>query len=459
MDTQFPGIDEISGEVMTKINRRTFTRAAIGGAALATLPMAAHADPSSDWLVGLGIHDITGAVAETGSFGYAANQTMTGLHQRLYAHAYVFAHPTAPAQRTVFVSVDLGAMFQSITLAVAAQLARRFGTLYRLDNIMLSATHTHVGNSGHSHDRLYQIAGNDAVGYGYDEHNFTACVDGIVEAIAKADDTLAPATIRLQTGELSGATRNRSLPAYQANPDADQYATSVNETMVQLRIDAPNGKPRGLINWFAIHPTSFSLKSTLISGDNKGYAQYFLETAMGAHPSEGSFVASFAQSDEGDTVSSHGNAFSAEGYGGGPDEFANCEVDGKRQLDKAVELFRPTGCGWTGHWTCAAAGWTSPTTPSTPAGPAARRRNSAWRRAAHSTWPAACPARDSTSPEPWCGWPSAPWPRWAATTPARAPRPSCCPPASGAGHPPRCPSRSCVWAAWPSSPCPARPPP
>lgn len=74
-----------------------------------------------------------------------------------------------------------------------------------------------------------------------------------------------------------------------------------------------------MINWFAIHPTSFSLDSTLISSDNKGYAQYFFEQRMKAHPRDSKgFVAAFAQCDEGDVVSNHGNAFSSPGFGGSP---------------------------------------------------------------------------------------------------------------------------------------------
>lgn len=42
-------------------------------------------------------------------------------------------------------------------------------------------------------------------------------------------------------------------------------------------------------------------------------------------------------------MSSRGNGFSSPGFGGSSDEFANVEVDGKRQLDKAVELFSMPG--------------------------------------------------------------------------------------------------------------------
>ena len=329
---------------MVELSRRTFGLSVAASATAVALSSLAEAEAAgTEYLIGTGVYDVTGAVAETGAFGYAANQTMNGLQQRLYAHAFIIGEPGSN-NRVVFVSVDLGAMFQSIKLAVSKRLAAKFGGIYTDENIMLSATHTHVGNSGHSHDRLYQIAGNDGAGYGYDEHNFAAVVDGIVAAIERAHRSIAPGKIALQTGKLTGATRNRSVPAYQNNKDASAFDSDVNETMTQLKLMAPDGTPRGLINWFSIHPTSFSLHTTHISGDNKGYAQYFFEQRMGTKPTDDdAFVVAFAQSDAGDVVSSQGNSASAPGFRGDPDDFVNAEIDGKRQLDKAVELFTTAG--------------------------------------------------------------------------------------------------------------------
>lgn len=343
---------------MNTMSRRTFgkavaataaTTALVDGVATGSAPQALAADVAgADYLIGTGIYDITGAVAETGAFGYAANQEMNGLQERLYAHAFIFGSLDG-ATRTVFVSADLGAMFQSVKLGVTAKLVAKYGNLYRDDNVMLSATHTHAGNSGQSHDRLYQIAGNDAAGYGYDKYNFAAVVDGIVAAIGRAHANLAPGNITLQTGTLAGATRNRSLVAYQASSDASAFDSPVNQTMLQLKLTAADGTPRGLVNWFSIHPTSFSNKTTHISADNKGYAQYFFEQHMGTHPTDDNgFVVAFAQSDEGDVVSSQGNANSAAGFQGSSDEFLNAEIDGQRQLAKALQLFDSAGTPLTG---------------------------------------------------------------------------------------------------------------
>ena len=167
----------------------------------------------------MGKTDITGAAAETGMFGYAVNQVVEGLNDRLYARAFIIAQNDQPEKsRIVYVSADMGAMFVSVKLEVIKRLQAEFGSLYNDDNVMLTATHTHVGNSGYSHQRLYQIASQDDTGAGYSRQNFDAIVDGIVRSIKQAHNRLAPGKLTLAQGKLKGATRNRSLPAYQANP-------------------------------------------------------------------------------------------------------------------------------------------------------------------------------------------------------------------------------------------------
>ena len=90
--------------------------------------------------------------------------------------------------------------------------------------------------------------------------------------IKRAHNTLTPGTLSLAQGDLKGATRNRSEAGYNNNADAKNFNSSVNETMTQLRLNTANGTPVGLINWFAVHPTSFSNQFMHLSADNKGYA-------------------------------------------------------------------------------------------------------------------------------------------------------------------------------------------
>lgn len=304
--------------------------------------MAATAVQAGNFNIGTGIYDITGPAAETGMFGYAANQETDGLHTRLYARAFVIADPASGA-RVAVVSVDQGAIFQSVKLEVVRRLQARFGSTYSHANVMLTATHTHVGSGGESHFKLYEIAAADKTLWGYDPQAFEATVSGIVNAIARAHANLAPGSIDLAQGDLTGATRNRSLTPYAANPDARNFATNTNNTMVQLKFTKDSGKEVGLLNWFAIHPTSFSMKFTKISGDNKGYAQWMFDKAKGMRITDAeTFVAAFANADEGDVVPSDGNAYSAPGYQGSSNEYANATAAGSRQYNRASQLYAGT---------------------------------------------------------------------------------------------------------------------
>lgn len=337
------------------MSRTTRTRLATAALALGLVTpfvSSASAQPTTqagtDYLVGAGLHDITGAAAETGAFGYAAGQEMVGIQDRLYSHAYVIADP-ASGERIAFVSADMGAMFQSVRVEVIKQLRERFGGTYTGDNVMLTATHTHVGNSGQAHATLYQIAGADASGMGYSGQNFRAAVDGIVASIAKAHANLEPGTVELTEGTLDDATRNRSLPAYETNEDVDEYASDVDTRMTQLKLADATGTPVGMLNWFAVHPTSFSKDWTHLSADNKGYARYLFEEKMGTDPAEDdTFVAAFANAAEGDVVAVDGNANSAPGYEGSEDERVNVERAGQRQFDAAVRLWEANGETLTG---------------------------------------------------------------------------------------------------------------
>jgi neutral ceramidase len=289
--------------------------------------------------IGTGIYDITGPVAETGMFGYAASQETDGLHQRLYARAFVVKAPGA-SQRVVFVSADQGAIFQSVKLEVVRRLQVLYGSTYTHANVMLTATHTHVGSSGVSHYLLYQAASNDKSLTGYDTQAYEAVVSGIVNAIKRAHNNLALGSIDLAQGDLTNATKNRSVVAYQANPDAASYTSDTNKRMVQLKFTKDNGKEVGLLNWFAIHNTSLSQKFTKVSGDNKGYAQWRFEKSKGTRITDAeTFVAAFANSDEGDVVPSDGNAFSKPGFQGSSNEYANAVAAGSKQFDRASQLY------------------------------------------------------------------------------------------------------------------------
>lgn len=136
--------------------------------------------------------------------------------------------------------------------------------------------------------------------------------------------------------------------------------------MVLLRVESATGEPLGSVNWFAVHPTSMNNTNRLISGDNKGYASMLFEYKMNPNqrPGKGKFVSAFASSNLGDVSPNIKGAFCIAGPDIGKpcdyvestcnDAVTNCiafgpgkfgdmeestEIIGRRQYEKAIELF------------------------------------------------------------------------------------------------------------------------
>ncbi|MEE1941253.1 neutral/alkaline ceramidase [Streptomyces sp. TRM 70361] len=300
-------------------SRRSVLRAGAAGLGLTGLgltglpPAAASAvtgrtadDPAdaTPYLVGRGIADATGEVAEVGLMGYGrTDQQAEGLHTRLRARAFVIAGraPDGTAgERVALVVVDSPMIFSSVHRAVLARLAERYGDLYTDRNTMLTATHTHAGPGGYSHHLLYNLTT-----LGFHAKTFDAVVRGITEAVSRAHADLAPAELSLSRGELRGASANRSRAAFDRNPAdiREHFPDAVDPLTTLLRVER-GGRLVGAVNWFATHCTSMSDDNRLVSADNKGYAAYHWEREVaGADYLTGTtpgVVAAFAQTNAGD---------------------------------------------------------------------------------------------------------------------------------------------------------------
>jgi len=299
-------------------------------------PLSGDCAADTTFLLGSGIYDITGPAAERRMMGYAmlAQQT-AGIHTRLWSRAFVMVSP-CNNQRAVFVSADLGMIFQAVKQQVVAKLRRTYGDLYTADNVLLSATHTHSGPGGFSHYTLYNLTT-----LGFDRQNFNAIVEGIYQSIVRAHNNLTPGTIKIAGGDLLQTSVNRSRVAYNLNLTREraQYEDDIDKKMTVLKLVALTGEEIGMINWFAVHATSMGNKNDLISGDNKGYASYLFENSKGSDYTAGkTFVAAFAQSNEGDASPN----INGNGDGGGADDFASTAIAGTKQYDKARELYNAT---------------------------------------------------------------------------------------------------------------------
>jgi len=311
---------------------------------------------SPHYRVGAGIADVTGPSAELVMMGYSMpEQKAEGISTRLWARAFAVESPCSDG-RLVFVSADVGQVFQGVHTEVLKRLESKFGPgRYTRDNVALSATHTHSGLGGFSHYTMFNLA----VG-GFDPDNFEAVVSGIVEAIVRADANLGDGVIKIAEGPLQDANWNRSPQAYAGNPADERAAheaehqrnTDTRMTVLRLERTTPgetSGEPLAAITWFSSHATSVSNQNRLVSGDHKGHASYVFERSMGAdYSAPAPFVAAFAQGDAGDAspnevfVDEPKNTV-ARPCDNSPDpecnDLANARIHGELQYARARELF------------------------------------------------------------------------------------------------------------------------
>lgn len=286
----------------------------------------------ANYLIGSGMYDVTGPAAEVVMTGYARLQQKTsGIHTRLRSRAFVFVDEKTQ-KRVVFVSADLGHIFQAVQQGVIAELKNRYGNLYTDENVMLSAIHTHSGPGGYSHEILF-----NSCTFGFIPDNYKVIVSGIVESIVRAHNNLEPGEIFINRGEITNASKNRSLKAYENNPESEkaQYDYPFDTRMTLLRFQGVQ-EEIGTINWFPLHAVSMSNLNQLISADNKGYASYLFEKEKGVdYFQDKNFVAAFAQSNEGDVSPNIGEE---------PDDqfvfdFKRTKLAALKQYEKAKELY------------------------------------------------------------------------------------------------------------------------
>lgn len=293
-----------------------------------------------NFLIGTGIYDITGPAAEVGMMGYSMpDQKTSGIHMRLRSRAYIIAEPNG-GNRIAYVCADLAVIFQAVKQQVVEKLLSNpaLDGMYTEDNVLLSATHTHSGPGGYSHYTTYDLSV-----LGFIEENFNAIVNGIYQSIVIAhnNNNLTPGKILIGQDELDDCGWQRSYNAYMNNPTDEiaQYGSNTDKTMTLLKLVSDQNEELGMINWFAVHPTNIGNSNTLITGDNKGYAEYLFEKRMGTdYSSTGnhSFIASFAQTNGGDVSP---NLAPGWGVPDGVHDYERMKTIGVMQYDKALELY------------------------------------------------------------------------------------------------------------------------
>lgn len=271
-----------------------------------------------------------------GMMGYGRPfNIIKGRSTPLYARSFCFENNVG--QLAFFVQAEICMVFPEIKEEVLFRLGKNFpGKIFRDDNIMLTAQHTHSGPAGFSHYPLYNFSVP-----GFRPHIFEAIVSCFYEAIVRSYKNRQLAILKFTHGDFPEDAEvgfNRSLRAYNMNPDVEkrtEYEThlAMERTMWLLKAETPEGKTIGQINWFGVHPTSLGNRVYLISYDNKGYAAEYLEEQMG----EGS-VGIFAQQFTGDiSPNFHGKGKSWP-KGKYKDDIESAKYNGRLQSDQAARL-------------------------------------------------------------------------------------------------------------------------
>lgn len=254
---------------------------------------------SQTYNVGVGIHAVTDPAVGLPMQGFAVPQFTKSVETDLYARAFLI-EDTVTANRVLMICADIWSCSHAVKKAVVERLRKTFGALYTDDNVMICGTHTHSGPGRYIGHKLY-----DLVPGGFDPFTLECIVAGMVEATKQAHSSLAPGKIYLGTGVVEFCGMNRSLPAYENNPqeERDRYDAATDKEMLLLKFthvdENQKEAPIGLLNWYAIHPTDRGQKNTAVTGDNKGWASHLFETDMNADRGT-PFVAAFATSNAGD---------------------------------------------------------------------------------------------------------------------------------------------------------------
>lgn len=292
------------------------------------------------YLLGVGKADITGPVVEVNLMGYAdPKQLGTGLRQRLYSRAFIVGDTENPADRFVYLVLDIQSGDTAVRYGILSGL-RDLGpeyAVYQNHNVAVTGTHSHSGPAGWLNYLLPQITSK-----GFDHQGYRAIVDGAILSIVRAHEALQPGHLSIGSTKVQGANINRSLFAYLANPEEERAKYnisseddgSVENDLTLLKFQrASDRKNIGVLTWFPTHGTSMYGNNTIITGDNKGVAAYLFEKSASKDPSAADgFVAGFSQADVGDTSPNVLGAYCEDGSGEMCSfENSTCPSDGRSQ--------------------------------------------------------------------------------------------------------------------------------
>ncbi|MDX2003414.1 MAG: neutral/alkaline non-lysosomal ceramidase N-terminal domain-containing protein [Chitinophagales bacterium] len=292
--------------------------------------------------IGTGKAEITAFKKGVGMMGYGVfPNKVERVETPLSARAFVFKDISSN-KKIAFVNCEICFITISIKRGVHKKLKRHHAELgYELDNLFLTAQHTHSGPGGYSHYGFYNISTP-----GFVPEVYQTIVEGIVAAIVQAEKNMKPGRILVNRGAFApdiDVAFNRSIKAYNSNPEVkvklkDSEANiAIDREMLMLRMEGLDDQPIGAINFFGVHTTSVHNDNRSICFDNKGYAAQYHEEEL---KDKSGFISIFAQKIAGDVTPNY-VWDKKKKWTRGPfeDNFESAKYNGKLQYNLASKLF------------------------------------------------------------------------------------------------------------------------
>lgn len=200
-------------------------------------------------------------------------------HEKLYARAIVL---DTGAARAALIGVDLGGLSDAIWQAASKQIATELKC--PIENIVMSATHTH---SGWGPGGFRALTDTNAPP--------PPIIGQMVDAVRQAQAKLQPARVGFGTGKsYLNVNRDAIDPQTHLWTQAPNLDGPSDKTVAVVEFVASDGKPIAVYMDYAMHPVNGFLAG-FISADFAGAASRYVEQAFDDHA-----VAVFAQGASGD---------------------------------------------------------------------------------------------------------------------------------------------------------------
>ena len=262
-----------------------------------------------------------------------------GRQTPLYARAF---HLTdANGATTILCCIDMAMVNHSMRAGVCARLTSELGDDFCEETFLYTCTHTHSAPGGCGYEALYNV-----VTPGFVPQHLEAVIDATVAAVLAARDAAGPTEVGLARGEFGPDVEvawNRSLPAYNRNPEVTPRPSTETHLALNRRMDVITARRGGdlaaMVSLFGVHATCIGNTLDRHDADSKGYASADAEERMAERLRDGGDpVAIFAQATAGD-VSPH---FHGEGEWArrtaitGDAEYAYAKRNGEHQSELAL---------------------------------------------------------------------------------------------------------------------------